>query len=48
MKYDPNNEYKGIPDNDVDLTLTTPYGRPSHDCTIISIPNDCVGLIIGK
>jgi len=32
----------------VDLSLTTPYGPPSPDAYIIPIPNDCVGLVIGK
>ena len=32
----------------VDLSLTTPYGPPSPDAFIIPVPNDCVGLVIGK
>ena len=32
----------------VDLSLTTPYGPPSQDAYIIPVPNDCVGLVIGK
>lgn len=26
----------------------TPYGPPSPDAFILPIPNECVGLIIGK
>eukprot|EP01016_Furgasonia_blochmanni_P003407 TRINITY_DN1133_c0_g1_i6.p1 TRINITY_DN1133_c0_g1~~TRINITY_DN1133_c0_g1_i6.p1 ORF type:complete len:761 (+),score=95.99 TRINITY_DN1133_c0_g1_i6:1-2283(+) len=33
---------------DVDLSLTTPYGPPSQEAYIIPVPNDCVGLVIGK
>jgi len=29
-------------------SLTTPYGPPSPDAFIIPVPNDCVGLVIGK
>lgn len=32
----------------IDLSMTTPYGPPGSDATIIPIPNDCVGLVIGK
>lgn len=32
----------------VDLSLTTPYGPPAPDAVIIPVPNDCVGLVIGK
>ena len=32
----------------VDLSLTTPYGPPGGDAYIIPVPNDCVGLVIGK
>jgi far upstream element-binding protein len=32
----------------VDLSLTTPYGPPSPDAYVIPVPNDCVGLVIGK
>jgi transcription antitermination factor NusA-like protein len=41
---------KGIPvsGDSVDLSLTTPYGPPSPDAFIIPVPNDCVGLVIGK
>ena len=28
--------------------LLTPYGPPSPNAQIIAVPNDCVGLIIGK
>jgi len=32
----------------MDLSLTTPYGPPSENALIIPIPNDCVGLVIGR
>lgn len=32
----------------VDESLLTPYGPPSPSAYIIPVPNDCVGLIIGK
>jgi len=32
----------------VDLSLTTPYGPPAQDAYILEVPNDCVGLVIGK
>lgn len=32
----------------VDESLLTPYGPPSQNAFIISVPNECVGLIIGK
>lgn len=28
--------------------MLTPYGPPSPDAYIIPVPNECVGLIIGK
>jgi len=28
---------------EVDLSLTTPYGPPSHDAFVIAVPKDCVG-----
>ena len=28
--------------------LLTPYGPPSPNAMMVSVPNDCVGLIIGK
>lgn len=28
--------------------LLTPYGPPSPSALIIPVPNECVGLIIGK
>lgn len=28
--------------------LLTPYGPPSPYAYIIPVPNDCIGLIIGK
>ncbi len=33
---------------EIDDTMMTPYGPPSALAYIIPIPNDCVGLIIGK
>ena len=33
---------------EIDDTMMTPYGPPSTLAYIIPIPNDCVGLIIGK
>ncbi len=35
-------------DRKVDLSLTTPYGPPAQDAYILEVPNDCVGLVIGK
>ena len=32
----------------MDASLTTPYGPPSEDAFIIPVPNNCVGLVIGK
>ncbi len=31
-----------------DLSLTTPYGPPSENAFILEVPNECVGLVIGK
>jgi predicted PilT family ATPase len=28
--------------------LLTPYGPPTPNAMVITVPNDCVGLIIGK
>lgn len=33
---------------EVDDTMMTPYGPPSPMAYIIPVPNDIVGLIIGK
>jgi hypothetical protein len=33
---------------DVNLSLTTPYGPPSENAFILEVPNECVGLVIGK
>lgn len=41
---EPNN---GINDG-IDDTLKTPYGLPSSSARIFKVPDDCVGLIIGK
>jgi far upstream element-binding protein len=32
----------------MDDSMMTPYGPPSPYAYIIPVPNDCVGLIIGK
>ena len=32
----------------IDDFLLTPYGPPSPYAQIIAVPNDCVGLIIGR
>jgi hypothetical protein len=32
----------------IDDYLLTPYGPPSPNALIIPVPNECVGLIIGK
>jgi hypothetical protein len=37
-----------IDGNNMDPSLTTPYGPPSEDALIIPVPRDCVGLVIGK
>jgi hypothetical protein len=33
--------------NDMDLSLTTPYGPPSSDARTIAVPRVCIGLVIG-
>jgi len=35
-------------DGEFNPSLTTPYGPPNENAFIISIPKDCVGLVIGK
>ena len=32
----------------IDEFMLTPYGPPSPYALILAIPNECVGLIIGK
>ena len=32
----------------VDPTMLTPYGPPNPNAYVVPVPNDCVGLIIGK
>jgi hypothetical protein len=32
----------------MDETMLTPYGPPSPDAYIVNVPDDIVGLIIGK
>ena len=39
---------KQVPNSPYDDSLMTPYGPPSPYAYIIPVPNDCVGLIIGK
>lgn len=34
--------------HDIEDFMLTPYGPPSPYAVIIAIPNECVGLIIGK
>ena len=48
LKNDPNAFANENNKNNVDLWLTTPYGAPTEDAFIIEVPNDCVGLVIGK
>ena len=31
-----------------DPSMTTPYGPPNPDAFVVRVPNDCVGLVIGK
>jgi transcription antitermination factor NusA-like protein len=38
---------KPIP-QEIDDSLMTPYGPPDRNARILPVPNDCVGLIIGK
>lgn len=35
-------------DGKIELSLTTPYGPPSADAYVLPVPEDCVGLVIGK
>lgn len=37
-----------MPNSQMDDSMMTPYGPPSPYAYIIPVPNDCVGLIIGK
>jgi far upstream element-binding protein len=48
LKNDPNGLSSKAQNGDVDLSMTTPYGPPSADAFVIRVPNDCVGLVIGK
>eukprot|EP00826_Nyctotherus_ovalis_P064844 TRINITY_DN951_c0_g1_i1.p1 TRINITY_DN951_c0_g1~~TRINITY_DN951_c0_g1_i1.p1 ORF type:complete len:486 (-),score=157.97 TRINITY_DN951_c0_g1_i1:177-1634(-) len=41
---EPNSELYGA----IDDSLLTPYGLPSTSARILKVPDDCVGLIIGK
>ena len=47
MKND-NNQVARTETGDLDASLTTPYGPPNENAYIISVPKDCVGLVIGK
>ena len=38
----------GEAEGDFNLSLTTPYGPPSENAFILEVPNECVGLVIGK
>ncbi len=38
----------GEGDDTYNLSLTTPYGPPSDNAYILEVPNECVGLVIGK
>lgn len=38
----------GDVEGDFNLSLTTPYGPPSENAYILEVPNECVGLVIGK
>lgn len=38
----------GEGDDTYNLSLTTPYGPPSDKAYILQVPNECVGLVIGK
>jgi hypothetical protein len=38
----------GEGEGDFNLSLTTPYGPPSENAYILEVPNECVGLVIGK
>lgn len=40
--------YQGEFGSQADLSFTTPYGPPSMDARAISVPKDCIGLVIGK
>jgi transcription antitermination factor NusA-like protein len=42
------NDSGPLPKEGDDLSMTTPYGPPSIDAYVIQVPNDCVGLVIGK
>lgn len=51
IKQDQMGQYQqgiGEAEGDFNLSLTTPYGPPSNDAFILEVPNECVGLVIGK
>lgn len=35
-------------DNNINLAFTTPSGPPSENAYILEVPNECVGLVIGR
>lgn len=43
-----NNPAPVMPSAPLDDSMMTPYGAPSSSAYIIPVPNDAVGLIIGK
>lgn len=43
-----NNPAPILPTAELDDSMMTPYGAPSSSAYIIPVPNDAVGLIIGK
>ena len=43
-----NNPAPVMPAASLDDSMMTPYGAPSSSAYIIPVPNDAVGLIIGK
>jgi len=48
LKNDPNFQPDKQPPEPSDPSLTTPFGPPSPNAFVIAVPNDCVGLVIGK
>ena len=38
----------GLDNKSIDDSMMTPYGAPSPNAYVIPVPNDIVGLIIGK
>ncbi len=48
LKYDDGFDSQQLFQNNVNLALTTPYGKPSQDAFIIPVPNESIGLVIGQ